>query len=250
MFAQDKENQQIDLWDLYIKDDIEKNEPNTIFNCPQYPDINSFHVTPETGEIPNRELLLFYREPFQADEILKICREYGELIEPYQDPCGNPVYVDSTRQFEGIYSVVYFKIGDAEKAHSKIKNNGYALYSVGNLDKPKNEGTIVVFNLNTNPSEKEIRELFQNCGSIRQVRTTPNRPSQRYIEFDDLRDAQKAKERFHNRKYKGAKLIVDFSLPGGFRRVKQDSLYSFSVNLPTKLAPIIIKGCEKKTFVM
>ncbi|KAK9934262.1 hypothetical protein M0R45_021412 [Rubus argutus] len=52
-------------------------------------------------------------------------------------------------------------------------------------EKDVNQGTLVVFNLDSSVSNDELRELFGVYGEIKEIRETPNRSHHKFIEFYD-----------------------------------------------------------------
>ncbi|OHS94073.1 hypothetical protein TRFO_39724 [Tritrichomonas foetus] len=87
---------------------------------------------------------------------------------------------------------------------------------------PNNNGTIVLFHLPRNTDDKTLTDLFSQFGKIRQVRHTPYKESQRFIEFYDIRGAEKALEQLNgtllDRRNPRSKIAIEFSLPGGFKK--------------------------------
>jgi hypothetical protein len=85
---------------------------------------------------------------------------------------------------------------------------------VVNRKQPPNNGTLVVFHLPPEITDAAIRAEFGRYGEIRQVRGTPHKPWQRFIEFWDARNAEAAmkegRQLFHGR------IVMEFSLPNGF----------------------------------
>lgn len=87
---------------------------------------------------------------------------------------------------------------------------------------PENNGTIVLFHLPKNTSDELLNEIFGKYGKIRQIRHTPYKESQRFIEFYDTRSAAHALEAFNgkllDKRNQRSKIAIEFSLPGGFKR--------------------------------
>ena len=79
----------------------------------------------------------------------------------------------------------------------------------------------------------ELAKIFEQFGEIRQIRPTPSKQNQKFIEFWNTKAAAAAVRAMRNRKRKqvlGSKVAVEFSLPGGYRKNMQ-SLYE--TKLPT-----------------
>jgi RNA recognition motif-containing protein len=79
--------------------------------------------------------------------------------------------------------------------------------------KPPNNGTVVIFHLKPNVSDKEIAREFGRYGKIRQVRQSRQRAGQRFVEFWDTRDAEAAVGRGNGGYLLGSRIAVEFSLP-------------------------------------
>ncbi|XP_065873420.1 protein terminal ear1-like [Euphorbia lathyris] len=81
-----------------------------------------------------------------------------------------------------------------------------------------NHGTIVVFNLDPNISSPSLKEIFQAFGAIKELRETPLKKQQRFVEFYDTRDAAKALREMNGKEIHGKQVVIEFSRPGGFSR--------------------------------
>lgn len=87
--------------------------------------------------------------------------------------------------------------------------------------KPANNGTLVLFYLPPTLSNVQLGNIFSKYGEIRQIRKTPNKNFQRFIEFWDVRSAEKAKNSLNGTLFSGSRVFIDFSVPGGQRRKAQ-----------------------------
>ncbi|CAJ1853823.1 unnamed protein product [Sphenostylis stenocarpa] len=81
-----------------------------------------------------------------------------------------------------------------------------------------NQGTLVVFNLDPHLSTDHLRRLFQPFGPIKELRDTPWKKNQRFVEFFDTRDAAKALKHMNGKQIHGKPIIIEFSRPGGHTR--------------------------------
>ena len=59
-------------------------------------------------------------------------------------------------------------------------------------EKDQNQGTLVVFNLPPSITNEELIMVFSEYGEVKEVRHTPNKKHHRFIEFYDIRHAEKA----------------------------------------------------------
>ncbi|GAY43953.1 hypothetical protein CUMW_078560 [Citrus unshiu] len=78
-----------------------------------------------------------------------------------------------------------------------------------------NQGTIVVFNLDSGVSSSTLKEIFQAFGPVKELRETPLKKHQRFIEFYDVRDAAKALKEMNGQEIYGKHVVIEFSRPGG-----------------------------------
>ena len=84
--------------------------------------------------------------------------------------------------------------------------------------KPPNNGTIVIFHLNPIITNTQLETSFCAFGEIRQIRGTPSKPTQRFIEYWDTRCAASALKAMNGKSLLGSKVSIEFSIPGGLRK--------------------------------
>ncbi|MCE0481475.1 Serine/threonine-protein kinase tel1 [Datura stramonium] len=91
-----------------------------------------------------------------------------------------------------------------------------------------NQGTLVIFNLPTETSTASLRDIFQAFGHVKELRETPMKRHQRFVEFYDIRDAARALMEMNGNDLNGKQLLIEFSRPGGnsSRRFSRASQYS------------------------
>lgn len=83
------------------------------------------------------------------------------------------------------------------------------------LPSPSNHGTLVVFNLDPNTTAEEIRGLFGSIGDVKEIRSTPNKRHHKFVEFFDVRDAERALVALNKTEVGGKKIKIEISRPGG-----------------------------------
>ncbi|XP_038694325.1 protein terminal ear1 homolog [Tripterygium wilfordii] len=81
-----------------------------------------------------------------------------------------------------------------------------------------NQGTIVVFNLDPEVTAAGLKKIFGVHGEVKEVRETPLKARQRFVEFFDIRDAAKALNEMNGKEIHGQCVVIEFSRPGGFSR--------------------------------
>jgi RNA recognition motif-containing protein len=84
--------------------------------------------------------------------------------------------------------------------------------------KPPNNGTLVLFHVKATVSDSDLTREFGKYGRIREIRKTPQKPTQRFVEYWDIRDAEVALERMNGKYISGSRIVLEFSLPGGYRK--------------------------------
>jgi RNA recognition motif-containing protein len=89
---------------------------------------------------------------------------------------------------------------------------------VSNAKKPPNNGTIALFHVHEAATCSMLAELFCQFGEIREIRETLHKRSQRFVEYWDTRAAEKARKEMNGLWLFGARMSVEYSLPGGWRR--------------------------------
>lgn len=168
------------------------------------------------GELENRIVACSnVPQDVPIDELNAIFGAYGE-IEKF----------DMTRLNMGTLLVHYYDIRSARWLRSsEFSIHGRPIIrafapseEVKNPKKPPNCGTIVIFHLVTETTSQELEELFSQFGEIRQIRSTPQKQKQRFIEYFDKRSAERALTSMNGKCVRNSKINIEFSLPGGFRR--------------------------------
>ncbi|KAJ6689112.1 hypothetical protein OIU85_005511 [Salix viminalis] len=61
-----------------------------------------------------------------------------------------------------------------------------------------------------------LKEIFQAFGAVKEVRETPLKRHQRFIEFYDVRDAAMALREMNGKEIYGKQVDIEFSRPGGY----------------------------------
>ncbi|CAN1795233.1 Protein terminal ear1 [Linum perenne] len=146
--------------------------------------------------------------------------------------------VQMERIRDGIVTVHFYDIRHAEAALDAIRDHQYHMHrrrrrpfegwptvwaqftipSIHAMPEGQNQGTIVVFNLDPNASAYHLRQIFQPYGAVKEIRETPMKKQQRFIEFYDIRDASKALNNMNGKEILGKPVVIEFSRPGGFNR--------------------------------
>jgi RNA recognition motif-containing protein len=206
--------------DLVLSEDqvchIFTDPPPAVFRAP--PAMSSFSA-PDFNEIENRTLLVTNLHPDTTDD------EIMAAFNPYET-IRHIDYCDTIDSCE--VRIEYFDLRHAQQIKRNVNNTTlhgnvisvvYApLPKIDDPRKPPNNGTIVVFHLPTGLTPQLIESTFSEFGDIRQVRGTPTKPTQKFIEYWDIRAAEKALDGLNGKYVMGSRVSIEFSLPGGFRR--------------------------------
>jgi hypothetical protein len=103
----------------------------------------------------------------------------------------------------------------------------------------KQQGTLVVFNLDPHLSNDDLMRLFSQFGPVREIRNTPNKNHQRFIEYFDARHADAAMTELNKKEICGRKLKIEPSHPGGSRKEHMDQFNRMLIRLrQTRSAPV------------
>ncbi|KAL3649825.1 hypothetical protein CASFOL_006228 [Castilleja foliolosa] len=79
-----------------------------------------------------------------------------------------------------------------------------------------NQGTLVIFNLAPVISTAYLRDIFEAFGPVKELRETPYKRNQRFVEFYDVRNAAKAMSEMNGKQIYGNKtIVIEYSRPGG-----------------------------------
>ena len=235
---------------LNISSDVELNDSNILMEnksqsfLPKSPSVPSFFSTDPTSTLEYLGLNSSNNEiqPFEYQEFPKFEIETRNLI------LGNcsPFYLEknirnlihpsipikkieknSTNSFEIFFydlrhSQYYRNYLNNKKINSNTFSCRYSNYkNLDNSENSQNNGTIVIFHLNPKISNNQLETTFSTYGEIRQIRSTPSKPYQRFMEYWDLRCAELALKAMNGKILLGTKISIEFSYPGGIRKFKQ-----------------------------
>ncbi|XP_024960902.1 protein terminal ear1 [Cynara cardunculus var. scolymus] len=78
-----------------------------------------------------------------------------------------------------------------------------------------NQGTVVIFNLDSTVSIGKLTEIFESFGCIKEFRESPLKKNQKTVEFYDTRNAAKAVAAVNGQEIDGKVVVVEFSRLGG-----------------------------------
>ncbi|XP_050375448.1 protein MEI2-like 4 isoform X2 [Argentina anserina] len=181
------------------------------------------------GEHPSRTLFVRnINSNIEDSELRTLFEQYGDIQTLY-----------TACKHRGFVMISYYDIRAARNAMKALQNKPlrrrkldihYSIPKDNPSEKDINQGTLVVFNLDSSVSNDELRELFGVYGEIKEIRETPNRIHHKFIEFYDVRAADSALNSLNRSDIAGKRIKLEPSRPGGAKRssgLEQDdcSLY-------------------------
>uniref|UniRef100_A0A7S1KLC6 RRM domain-containing protein n=1 Tax=Percolomonas cosmopolitus TaxID=63605 RepID=A0A7S1KLC6_9EUKA len=166
------------------------------------------------GEYPSRTLFVRNISSGVDDEELKqLFSQYGEVRNIYTN-CKQRGFV-----MISYYDIRHAKLAMKHLQHHPVKRRQidihYSIPKDNPSDKDVNQGTLVIFNLDPEVSNEELLTEFGKHGEIKEVRETPNKKHHKFIEFYDVRDAEKAMLALNKTDIHGKTIKIEPSRPGG-----------------------------------
>eukprot|EP00002_Diphylleia_rotans_P008209 TRINITY_DN1795_c0_g1_i11.p1 TRINITY_DN1795_c0_g1~~TRINITY_DN1795_c0_g1_i11.p1 ORF type:complete len:647 (+),score=108.13 TRINITY_DN1795_c0_g1_i11:110-2050(+) len=166
------------------------------------------------GEHPSRTLRCLRIGPIKDYEIRPVFEIYGVVRSITSNP-RNP----------SEFYVCYYDIRHAKAAMRDLHRSGkkkhldvhYFIQKDVSADRDRNQGTLVVFNLDPSITNEELKFVFGQFGDVLEIRETPNKRHHKFVEFFDTRDAERALANLNKSELKGKKIKIEISRPGGIR---------------------------------
>lgn len=197
------------------------------------------------GEHPSRTLFVRNINSTVEDEELRVLFEaYGPIRHMYTQ-C----------KHRGFVMISYYDIRDAKNAMRHLQGNAirrrkidihYSIPKENPSEKDQNQGTLVVFNLDPSIENDDILAVFRQYGEVKEIRETPNKRHHRFIEYFDVRDAEKALKFLNKTEIRGKRIKIEPSRPGGARKA-----YSYQWNssndlslLPLNMNDVVSGGAD------
>eukprot|EP01103_Thecamoeba_quadrilineata_P014435 TRINITY_DN4310_c0_g2_i1.p1 TRINITY_DN4310_c0_g2~~TRINITY_DN4310_c0_g2_i1.p1 ORF type:complete len:831 (+),score=148.37 TRINITY_DN4310_c0_g2_i1:133-2625(+) len=178
----------------------------------------SLHGEHPLGEHPSRTLFVRnINSNVEDDELRSLFESFGTIRSIYTQ-C----------KHRGFVMISYYDIRHAKTAMRHLQGKiirrrkidiHYSIPKFNPTEKDQNQGTLVVFNLDPNISNEELKSIFGYFGEIKEIRETPNKKHHKFVEFYDVRDADKAMKHLNKTEIKSKKIKIEPSRPGGARKV-------------------------------
>ncbi|KFK41189.1 hypothetical protein AALP_AA2G097200 [Arabis alpina] len=197
--------------------------------APFYPNFTGALPLPLTSMTPTRAVMLL-SAPNDVTES-SIRRD----LQVFGDVRG----VQMERADEGIVTVHFYNLKDSQRALKEIRNRHmqqhcytaarglisgglvwaqFVFPQLNAVPQGNNQGSLVIMNLEPTVSSTTLRQIFKVYGEVKELRETPYKRQQRFVEFYDVRDASIALREMDGKSINGKSIVVQYSRPGGFSR--------------------------------
>ncbi|CAH8387569.1 unnamed protein product [Eruca vesicaria subsp. sativa] len=193
---------------------VTRKRPNT--------SVGRVSVEHPNGEHPSRTLFVRnINSSIDDSELSALFEPFGEIRSLY-----------TACKSRGFVMISYYDIRAAHAAMRALQNTllrkrtldiHFSIPKENPSEKDMNQGTLVIFNVDSTVSNDELLKLFGAYGEIREIRETPNRRFHRFIEYYDVRDAEAALKVLNRSEIGGKCIKLELSRPGGARRVSVPS---------------------------
>ncbi|KAF9671782.1 hypothetical protein SADUNF_Sadunf12G0084400 [Salix dunnii] len=157
----------------------------------------------------------------EDSELKAVFEQYGDIRTLY-----------TACKHRGFVMISYYDIRAARNAMNALQNKPlrrkkldihYSIPKDNPSEKDLNQGTLVVFNLDSSVSIDEICQIFGVYGEIKEILESPQKLHHKFIEYYDIRDAEAALSALNGTDIAGKQIKVESSLLGGTRSLMQQS---------------------------
>ncbi|XP_062187235.1 protein terminal ear1-like [Phragmites australis] len=113
---------------------------------------------------------------------------------------------------------------------------GHAVWAhfAAGVDDGDNRGSLVVLSPMPGVSLADLRQVFQTFGDLKDVRESAQRPSHKFVDFFDTRDAARALAELNGRELFGRRLVIEFTRPSGSGPRRRGLVLSHRPSAPTQ----------------
>ncbi|CAL9090049.1 unnamed protein product [Musa textilis] len=178
------------------------------------------------GEHPSRTLFIRnINSNVEDSELQSLFVPYGDIRSLY-----------TACKHRGFVMISYYDIRAAKNAMRALQNKPlrqrkldihFSIPKENPSDKDMNQGTLVIFNLDSSVSNDDLFQIFGVHGEIKEIRETPNKWHHKFIEFYDVRAAEAALQSLNKCEIAGKRIKLEPSRPGGARRnLMQQTTYN------------------------
>ncbi|OAY48038.1 protein MEI2-like 1 isoform X8 [Manihot esculenta] len=185
--------------------------------------VNNGQVGPIVGEHPYGEhpsRTLFVRNinsNVEDTELQALFEQYGDIRTLY-----------TACKHRGFVMISYYDIRAARNAMISLQNKPlrrrkldihYSIPKDNPSEKDINQGTLVIFNLDSSVSTEELHKIFGVYGEIKEIREIPHKRYHKFIEYYDIRAAEAALSALNRSDIAGKQIKLERSLLGSTRRL-------------------------------
>ncbi|PWA88463.1 protein MEI2-like 4 [Artemisia annua] len=170
------------------------------------------------GEHPSRTLFVRNINSNVEDSELRILFEqYGDIRTLY-----------TACKHRGFVMISYYDIRAARRAMHALQNKPlrrrkldihYSIPKDNPSDKDINQGTVMIYNIDSTVSSDELRHIFGVYGEVKEIRETPQGSRHKSIEFYDIRAAEAASRELNKSELGGKQMRIESTHPGGSKRL-------------------------------
>lgn len=171
-------------------------------------------------ENPSRTLFVRnINSSVEDSELQTLFEQYGDIRMLY-----------TACKHRGFVMISYYDIRASQNAMKALQNKPlrrrkldihFSIPKDNPSEKDANQGTLLVFNLDSSVSNDELRQIFGVYGEIKEIRETQHRSHHKFIEFYDIRAAEAALRALNRSDVAGKQIMIEASHPGGTRRLSQ-----------------------------
>ncbi|XP_061952311.1 protein MEI2-like 1 isoform X1 [Populus nigra] len=155
----------------------------------------------------------------EVSELKALFEQYGDIRTLY-----------TACKHRGFVMISYYDIRAARNAMSALQNKPlkhrnldihYSIPKDNPSEKDMNQGTLVVFNLDSSVTIDELRQIFSVYGEIKEIRESPHKHHHKFVEYYDIRAAEAALSALNRSDVAGKQIKIESSHPGGTRSLMQ-----------------------------
>uniref|UniRef100_A0A6N2LKL3 RRM domain-containing protein n=1 Tax=Salix viminalis TaxID=40686 RepID=A0A6N2LKL3_SALVM len=155
----------------------------------------------------------------EVSELKALFEQYGDIRTLY-----------TASKHRGFVMISYYDIRAARNAKSALQNKllkhrnldiHYSIPKENPSEKDMNQGTLVVFNLDSSVTIDELRQIFGVYGEIKEIRESPHKHHHKFIEYYDIRAAEAALSALNRSDVAGKQIKIESGHPGGNRSLMQ-----------------------------
>ncbi|KAL8161740.1 hypothetical protein V2J09_013229 [Rumex salicifolius] len=169
------------------------------------------------GEHPSRTLFVRnINNNIEDPELKTLFEQYGDIHTLY-----------TACKHRGFVMISYYDIRSARNAMKALQNKSlrhrnldihYSIPKDYPSEKDVNQGTLVVFNLDSSVLNDELHRIFGVYGEIKEIHETPHISDCKFIEFYDMRAAEAALHALNQSEIAGKRIQLELSRQESLRQ--------------------------------